>query len=86
MAFVPIELNEFVQLHIKGNPGDERTDLIARLESALDAFKGGQRCQCGRSIWVIGSAMVGRWACFSCITGEAAPSDDYEIVDACEFT
>jgi hypothetical protein len=29
-------------------------------------------------IWAIGSAVVGN-ACFTCITGEADPSSDYEI-------
>jgi len=32
---------------------------------------------------VIGSAFVGN-ACFTCITGEADPSDDYEIAEACD--
>jgi hypothetical protein len=32
---------------------------------------------------VIGSAETGH-ACFTCITGEADPSEDYEIAEACD--
>jgi hypothetical protein len=32
---------------------------------------------------VIGSAVVGN-ACFTCITGEAMPDNEYEIDEACE--
>jgi hypothetical protein len=38
-------------------------------------------CRCGNPIWVIGSAVVGN-ACFTCITGEALPDDDFEIDEA----
>ena len=38
----------------------------------------GERCQCGQPIWIIGSAEVGL-SCFSCITGESHPDEDYEI-------
>ena len=37
-----------------------------------------EHCECGEPIWVIGSAVAGH-ACFTCITGEATPSGDYEI-------
>ncbi|MGE4541145.1 MAG: hypothetical protein AB7D35_07780, partial [Bacteroidales bacterium] len=38
-------------------------------------------CSCGNDIWVIGSASVGN-SCFTCITGESYPTDDYEIESA----
>lgn len=83
MAFVPIRLDEYVQLHLKRNPGVVAADITARLQSALEAYKAGQRCYCGAPIWVIGSAEAGL-SCFTCITGEADPSDDYEIAEACD--
>jgi len=81
MAFVPIRLEEYVQLHLRNNSGVGAADLTARLQFALAAQKAGQRCYCGAPIWVIGSAEAGM-SCFTCITGESDPSDDYEIAEA----
>jgi hypothetical protein len=83
MAFVPIHLAEYVRLHMRSNPGTSAADLTARLKSALDDYKAGLRCHCGAPIWVIGSAEAGLM-CFTCITGEAEPSEDYEIAEACD--
>ena len=77
-GFTKISLGSYVELHLQANPGTDREDLVARLRSALDAHRRGERCPCGSPIWVIGSAAVGH-ACFSCITGEASPDQDYEI-------
>ena len=82
MSFVPIQLEKYVELHLKANPGAQRTELAARIEHALEAFRNGECCHCGQAIWVIGSAEAGL-ACFTCITGEATPSEDYEIAEAC---
>ncbi len=82
MSFVPIQLEKYVELHLKANPGAQRTELVARIEHALEAFRNGECCQCGQAIWVVGSAEAGL-ACFTCITGEATPSEDYEIAEAC---
>ena len=82
MGFVAIQLEDYVQLYLKSNPGADRTQVMARLQDALKAFEVGARCRCGEPIWVIGSAEAGL-ACFSCITGEASPKDDYEIAEAC---
>jgi hypothetical protein len=41
------------------------------------------KCDCGNSLWVIGSAVAGN-ACFTCITHESVPDKDYEIDEACE--
>jgi len=78
MGFVPIRMDEFIKLHRKSNPG-ERPDEFIRLlrRSVADALQG-SRCHCGAHIWAIGSAVVGN-ACFTCITGEADASSDYEI-------
>jgi hypothetical protein len=83
MAFVPIRLDEYVQLHLRKNPGVIAADITARLQYALDAYKAGQGCHCGAPIWVIGSADAGL-SCFTCITGESHPSSDYEIAEACD--
>ena len=34
---------------------------------------------CGAPIWAAGSAITGSNLCFTCTTGEANDSDDYEI-------
>ena len=83
MTFVPIQLKEYVKLHLRSNPGEKAADVTARLQSALEDYKAGRRCNCGEPIWVIGSAEAGLM-CFTCITGESHPSEDYEIAEACD--
>jgi hypothetical protein len=41
------------------------------------------KLRCGEPIWVIGSAEAGN-ACFTSITGDTEPSEDYEIAEACD--
>lgn len=79
--FCPISLDDYIEKHLAGNPSVAREDLAERLRFALAAARAGQRCECGNPIWVIGSAEVGL-SCFNCITGEAVPTDDYEIAEA----
>ena len=81
MSFVPISIDKYVKFHLKSNPTENEKDLRIRLKDALNAFKNGKKCHCGNDIWVIGSASVG-YSCFSCITGESYPTDDYEIDSA----
>jgi hypothetical protein len=81
MSFVPIRIPDYVRLYLKSNPGEKAADIEDRLRKTLKASQAGARCTCGEPIWVIGSAEVGHM-CFTCITGEAYPSDDYEIADA----
>jgi|SRR6516164_4757633 hypothetical protein len=77
-GFVPIGIREYAKLHAKANPDENPSELLARLRSCVsDALKGAS-CQCGAPIWVVGSVAVG-YACFTCITDEAFPSEDYEI-------
>jgi len=80
-VFIPISIDDYVRQHIANNPGVDRDDLIQRLHTALASARAGARCACGSRIWVIGSAEVGL-SCFTCITGEADPSEDYEIAEA----
>jgi hypothetical protein len=82
MSFVPIKLHDYVRKHLKANPGSNERDETAQLRDALARYKAGARCYCGEPIWVIGSAQLGD-TCFTCATGEADPSDDYEIAEAC---
>jgi hypothetical protein len=78
VGFSPIKLSDYVELHIRANPGTDRAELTQRLEHAVRAYRKGTRCRCGDRIWIIGSAEAGL-ACFTCITGEATPDHDYEI-------
>ena len=83
MVFTPIRLRDYVRVHLKANRGEKEADVVARLQETLKAYQAGERCACGEPRWVIGSAEVGHM-CFTCITGEADPSDDYEIAEACD--
>ena len=56
-----------------------KVELSVRLHRALEAKLTGALCQCGEPIWALGSAEVGLM-CFTCITGEAVPDKDYELV------
>ena len=82
-GFVPISLEAYVELHLKSNPGTSRAEITTALRETLEDYKRGAKCSnCGNPIWVIGSALAGNM-CFTCITGEAVPEDDYEIDEAC---
>jgi hypothetical protein len=84
-GFTPIKLHDYVELHLRANPGAVRTELLGQLESAIGAARAGARCQCGAQIWIIGSAQAGL-GCFRCITGRPVPDHDYEINVADEDT
>lgn len=83
MGFVPIGIEAYVRKHLKSNPVDKAAEIEERLKDALAAHRAGVRCRCGNKLWIIGSA-VSSYACFTCITGEAVPSVDYEIAEACD--
>jgi hypothetical protein len=78
-GFTPITVPEYVKQHAAANPGTDAVELSKHLQSALKAKLGGARCACGNPIWAIGSSQVG-FSCFTCITGEAMPENDYEVV------
>jgi hypothetical protein len=77
----PISIDQFVKIHLKNNPNDNEKVLKVRIEAALDNYKNGIKCQCGKDIWIVGSASA-PFACFSCITGKDHPRGDYEIDSA----
>jgi hypothetical protein len=83
MGFVPIRMEEFIKLYRKSNPGERPDEFISLLRRSVADARQGARCHCGAPIWAIGSAVVGN-ACFTCITGEADPSSDYEIDEVLE--
>lgn len=78
MSFVPIGVNEYVKLHVKANPDEKASEVLARFRRCISDALAGARCFCGAPIWVVGSVSAGH-GCFTCITGEAYPSEDYEI-------
>lgn len=80
-GFVPISMDEYIKKHLESNPTEIEKDLRKRLNAALNDYKKGVKCSCGNDIWVIGSAVVGN-GCFTCITGESYPDNDYEIDSA----
>jgi hypothetical protein len=79
--FIPISINRYIESHLRSNPGTKQAEIELGLNAALEAHRNGTKCSCGNPIWVIGSAVAGT-ACFTCITGEAKPDDDYEIDEA----
>ena len=81
MGFLSISISGYIKKHLKNNPGENEKDLRKRLNSALADYRKGVKCSCGNDIWVVGSASVGN-SCFTCITGENFPTDDYEIESA----
>jgi hypothetical protein len=74
----PISIDRYVKIHLKKNPDENEKVLRVRIEAALDDYKNGVKCQCGKDIWIVGSASA-PFACFSCITGKDHPCGDYEI-------
>ena len=81
MGFTKISIEKYIELHLKNNPSENKTDVEKKLKRALKDYENGVKCSCGNDIWVIGSAFVGN-SCFTCITGESEPTEDYEIDSA----
>jgi hypothetical protein len=76
--WIPISIDKYVKLHLKKNPKENEKVLRVRIEAALGDYKNGVKCQCGKDIWIVGSASA-PFACFTCITGNPHPRGDYEI-------
>jgi hypothetical protein len=83
MGFKPVGVELYIRKHVKSNPGDNPEELRKLLRVCVKRALAGKRCHCGEPVWVIGSAIAGD-ACFACITGEADPSEDYEIDEVLE--
>jgi hypothetical protein len=81
---VPISIEKFVALYLKNNPKENKKNLIENLKASVSAKENGACCsQCGQPIWAIGTAIAGWHSCFTCLTGEADDSGDYEIDKVC---
>lgn len=76
--FKKISIDKFIEQYKMKNPKEDfktlKEDLLYFRQLQIE----GAKCNCGNPIWVIGSAITGK-GCFTCITGESDPSDDYEI-------
>jgi len=81
MSFKSITISEYIKKYLKNNPNANEEELRNSLNNALSDYKKGIKCMCGNDIWVIASASVGN-TCFTCITGESHPNEDYEIESA----
>ncbi|MHC1706962.1 MAG: hypothetical protein AB9842_05510 [Bacteroidales bacterium] len=81
MGFVAISIDKYIKMYLKNNPSDNEKDLSESLCIALSNYQKGVKCSCGNDIWVIGSASMGN-SCFTCITDESYPDNDYEIESA----
>lgn len=76
----PISIEEYAGMVMENNKGYRKEDLVQALQQALEAKKHGAKCMiCGAPIWAAGSAITGTNLCFTCTTGEADDSEDYEI-------
>ena len=77
----PISVEKFADMVMKNNKGYNRKDLINTLKETLHEKENGATCIiCGAPIWAAGSAITGTNMCFTCTTGEADDSEDYEIM------
>lgn len=76
----PISIEEYAGMVMENNKGYRKEDLVQALQQALEAKKHGAKCMiCGAPIWAAGSAITDTNLCFTCTTGEADDSEDYEI-------
>jgi len=77
-----IKINDFAEEYLKTNKGEKREAVIKALKDALKRKKNGAKCcVCGAPIWAAGCAFAGSDMCFTCMTGEADSSEDYEIIE-----
>ena len=82
--FTPISIEKYAKMIVQNNPSEKKENTIKLIELAIKDVKKGERCNCGNPIWVAGSIFTG-YACFTCTTGEANASEDYEIKEVIEY-
>lgn len=76
----PISVENFADMVMKNNKVYKRKELLRTLQETLQDKRNGAKCIiCGQPIWAAGSAITGTYMCFTCTTGEADDSEDYEI-------
>lgn len=78
---IVISIKEFVKQTVKTNPTENSASLTAACHEMLQLKRSGKTCMnCGTApIWAAGSAITGTPMCFTCMTGEADDSEDYEV-------
>ena len=76
--FQIVSVDSFIKGFRSKNPQWDIQRLREELLHFRELKRKGVTCECGNPLWVIGSAISGK-ACFTCITGETDPSEDYEI-------
>ena len=86
----PVSIDQYVRIHLRNNPNDNEKTLRMRIDAALDYYKNGIKCRCGKDIWIVGSATApfGRETikmqplCLTCIKNN---SDDWEDDVLCKL-
>jgi hypothetical protein len=76
--FTKISIDKFIEKFKADNPKEDTITLRKSLLHFKKLKAEGATCDCGNSIWIIGSAFSGR-TCFTCLAGVSHCSDDYEI-------
>ena len=75
-----ISIEKFAAMTAEHNKDLSKSELITALKAARSRKEAGAKCICcGNPIWAAGSAITGSDLCFTCTTGEADDSKDYEI-------
>lgn len=76
----PLPVDEFVEYFVKTNPEFDSLTLRNSCVQALEHKRQGAKCICcGQPIWALAYAVSGVDMCFTCQTGTADDSEDYEI-------
>lgn len=77
---INVSIEEYADIVANANSRLERERVVEWLKQSLESKKNGAICiRCGKPIWAAGSAITGRYMCFSCLTGERNDTDDYEV-------
>lgn len=81
---IPIAIDKFINETAKNNKEFNKKESKKAILEAAERKKNGAKCfQCGQPIWAIGSGITGIDMCFTCTTGEADDSEDYELDTVC---
>ena len=78
----PISVTEFAKKLVKNNPDLKFHDVKNALDDTLAQKVAGAKCDncLTMPIWAIGSAICGWNGCFTCLTGSADSSEEYEVI------
>ncbi len=77
---IQVSIDEYADIVTGANSRLDKKQVVEWLKQALQKKKDGEICiRCGKPVWAAGSAITGRYMCFSCLTGERNDVDDYEV-------